>query len=420
MTGMRGLLLLGATGDLARRFLFPAIGTLNDAGRLPDEFRIVGAARDDLTDGVLDSVAGDELPTRMLTYRQIDVGDRESMASAISATPAPAAVYLALPPSVSETAIETIASVGSRSVRRIAVEKPFGDDLESAKKLNTLLARSATDAYRVDHVLGMETVHKLIAMRRDNPVLERLWCSESVHEVDILWEESLALEGRAGYYDRAGALADVVQSHMLQLLALVAMEPARREDDVPVGKLEVLNSVRWTGESRRARYGAGRLADGREVGAYADEAGVDPGRCTETFVEVVVHLDMPRWTGTRFVLRAGKALSRRRKLILLHFRGGGELEIGIDGPKDVVLRLGAAANRTLELRGGGFDEGLPAYAHILADILAGTNAFSVRAEEAEQAWRILEPVLASWNAGNVPLAEYRQAPRDLSSGSTAR
>jgi glucose-6-phosphate 1-dehydrogenase len=191
---------------------------------------------------------------------------------------------------------------------------------------------------------------------------------------------------------------------MLQLLALVGMESAAVAGDVHTRKLDVLRSVRVTG-SRRARYTAGQLADGREVPAYADEEGVDPGRCTETFAEVVFELESPRWSGTRFVLRTGKALARRRKLVLLRFRGGGELELGIDGPEDVVLRL-AAANDPLELRAPAPGDGLPAYAHVLLDVLDGTSALSISADEAEQAWRIVGPVLAAWEAGEVPLEEY--------------
>jgi glucose-6-phosphate 1-dehydrogenase len=400
---IRTLVLLGVTGDLAKRYLLPALGALDAAGRLPSGFSVVGAARGELDADGLRRLAGDDLPPGMLTYRSVDLADPASVRAALDGVAEAAAVYLALPPRVFTTTIETLGEVGLPSGSRIVVEKPFGDDAESARQLNALLADE--DAYRVDHVLGMETVHNLVAMRRANAVLEQLWNGESVEQVDILWEETLALEGRAGFYDHAGALKDVLQNHMLQLLALVGMEPSGNDSNLQERKLAVLRSAR-PAHSRRARYTAGQLADGREVPSYADEEGVDPDRFTETFAEVALELDSPRWSGTRFVLRAGKALSRQRKLVLLRFRDEAELEIGIDGPEEVVLRLSGGANKALELRAEVPGEGLPAYAHVLLDVLGGTSALSVGGEEAEQAWRVVAPVLDDWETGRVPLEEY--------------
>jgi glucose-6-phosphate 1-dehydrogenase len=252
----------------------------------------------------------------------------------------------------------------------------------------------------------MNTVQNLVAMRRANPAFDRLWSGESVERVEILWEETLALEGRGEYYDRAGALKDVVQNHMLQLLALVGMELPVSEAELHERKLDLLASARVSAGSRRARYTAGRLGDGREVRAYAEEEGVDPDRATETFAEVALEVETPRWTDTQFLLRAGKALASRRKLILLHLRGGGALELGVDGPDDVVLRLAGAATEPLELRAAAPGDGLPAYAHVLLDMLGGTSAFSVGGAEAEQAWRVVAPVISAWEAGEVPLEEY--------------
>jgi glucose-6-phosphate 1-dehydrogenase len=403
---IRTLLLLGATGDLAKRFLLPALGVLVDRGLLAEGFRIVGAARGELDDEGVRALAGDDIPTQMLTYRAVDLAEPSSLTAALDGTTEPAAVYLALPPAVFATTIESLAELGLPSGSRVVVEKPFGDELESARKLNTLLAQTGIDAYRVDHVLGMETVQNLIAMRRGNPVLERVWNGASVERVEILWEETLALEGRAGYYDSAGAVKDVLQNHMLQLLTLVAMKPPADDGNLNEPKLSVLNAVRVAPGSRRARYTAGTLADGREVGPYVDEDGVDPGRCTETFAEVPLELDDPLWEGTRFVLRAGKALASRRKLAVLRFRGGGELEVGIDGPKDIVVRLAGAASERLELCAPAPGSGLPPYAHVLLDVLGGTSTLAVGGDEAEQAWRIVAPILATWEAGDVPLEEY--------------
>ena len=400
------LLLLGATGDLARRYLLPALGALQQAGRLPDGFRLIGAAGTALDDEEFRRLVGDALPPDLVTYRSVDLADQASLAAALDRPHDAVAVYLALPPGVFATTIESLGEVGLPTGSRIVVEKPFGDDADSAAALNRLLVKTGHDAYRVDHVLGMETTRNLVALRRANPVLERIWNAEAVEEVEVLWEETLGLEGRAAYFDRAGALKDMLQNHMLQLLALVGMEPPAHDAELAGRKLDVLRSVRVAPASRRARYTAGTLADGRDVPAYTDEDGVDPARRTETFAEVVLSLERPRWHGTRFVLRTGKALAERRKLVRLSFRGGGGLEVGIDGPEDVVLRLPAAGGDLLELRAPPLGEGLAAYAHVLADVLGGTSALSVGGEEAEQAWRVVAPVLAAWEAGATPLEEY--------------
>jgi glucose-6-phosphate 1-dehydrogenase len=403
---IRKLLLLGATGDLAGRYVLPALGALHAAGRLPDGFRIVGAARGELDEEEVRRLAGDILPAHMLAYRAVDLAEPLSLGAALGDMREPAAIYLALPPAAFAPTIESLAEVGLPSGSRVAIEKPFGDDLESARELNALLARTGLDAYRVDHVLGMETVQALVAMRHRDRVIERLWDGESVDQVDICWEETLALEGRAGFYDHAGALKDVLQNHMLQLLALVGMSPPEREGDVHEQKLAALRSARVAGSSRRARYTAGTLADGREVPSYAEEDGVDAARCTETFVEVVLELDDRRWNGTKFVLRAGKALARQCKLVRLRFRDGGELELGIDGPTDTVLRLRGAGSTLVELLAPGRSESLPAYGHVLLDILTGGSARSVGGDEAEEAWRVVAPIRAAWEAGNVPLGDY--------------
>lgn len=399
------LLLLGATGDLARRYVLPALGALHAAGRLPNGFRVVGAARRALDEDGLRRLAGD-LPPDMLTYHAVDLADPSSLAAAVDGIREPIAAYLALPPGVFATTIESLGALDLAPGSRLVVEKPFGDDFQSARVLNGLLARSGVEGYRVDHVLGLATVQSLVAMRRSIPVVERFWNGEKVEQVEIRWEETLALEGRAGYFDRAGALKDVLQNHMVQLLALVGMELPTDTTELHERKLDVLRTARIAGTSRRARYTAGRLADGREVPDYADEDGVDASRCTETFAEVALELETPRWSGTCFVMRAGKALARQRKLIVLHFGHEGELEIGIDGPEDIVLRIAGTASEALELRSLAPSDGLPAYAHVLLDVLDGTNELSVGAEEAEQAWCVVAPVLAAWEAGKIPLEEY--------------
>jgi glucose-6-phosphate 1-dehydrogenase len=207
-----------------------------------------------------------------------------------------------------------------------------------------------------------------------------------------------------------------MQNHMLQVLCVLAMEtPASSDEGEPRdARMAVLSAARILGDdaathTRRARYTAGRIGD-RDVPAYADEEGVDPDRCTETFAEVQLVLDTPRWRGTRFVLRAGKALGERRKEAVVRFRGAdsqparGYLRIGIDGPHDLELRLSGGAPVTLTAPPP--SSALPPYGHVLRDLLAGGSALSVRGDEAEEAWRVVDPVLAAWREGAVPLEEY--------------
>jgi glucose-6-phosphate 1-dehydrogenase len=192
--------------------------------------------------------------------------------------------------------------------------------------------------------------------------------------VEVLWEETIALEGRAGFYDAAGALKDVVQNHMLQLLSLVAMEPPASAAELHDGKVQALRRTRGAGPTRRARYAG-----------YAQEEGVDPARGTETFAEVLLAVDTPRWAGTTFRMRAGKALAHDMKGLILHRADGSEERIEVD-------RLGTGEQ--------------PAYRNVLADLLGGGSALSVGGDEAEEAWRIVMPVLRAWAASGVPPEEY--------------
>jgi glucose-6-phosphate 1-dehydrogenase len=432
--------LLGATGDLAGRYLLPGLAALEAAGRLPEGFEVIGGSRENLDDdafrrsaaGRLEEHAADvpalarEAMVRSLRYRSVDVTDAESVASLVEPGRGPVAAYLALPPALFPATVAALGSVGLPAGSRVLLEKPFGEDLASAMALNRLLADALGPAgeqavFRVDHVLGMATVQNLLAMRLANSVLEAVWNSDHVEQVEILWEETLGLEGRAGYYDGAGALKDVVQNHMLQVLSLIAMEPPSGLEarDLHDRKLEALRSIRplaaadVAGRTRRARYTAGRLATGEVVPAYAEEDGVEPERETESFAELALELDSERWAGTPFVLRAGKALSRRRKMAIVRFRVTGgranELWIGVDGPDDVSLHVTGGTPESpvpLSLRAAPPWSELPAYGRVLLDALSRRSTLSVGSDEAEEAWRIVTPVLDGWAAGAVPLEEY--------------
>jgi glucose-6-phosphate 1-dehydrogenase len=448
------LVLFGATGDLTGRYLLPALARLHAAGRLPSGFRIIGAAYEGYDDETFRQIAGEHLDRyapevpiadrvvllQSLTYRRVDVSDADSVAQVVDRA-GPVAAYLALPPGLFPAAVTALGELGLPVGSRIALEKPFGENLESAVELNRLLARVAgvggeQAVFRVDHFLGLETVQNLLGARLANRVLEPVWNSAHIAQVDIVWEETLTLEGRARYYDRAGQLKDMVPNHLMQVLCLIAMEPpsSLAERELRDRKLDVLRSVRTlsptdvASHTARARYAAGRIGD-RAVPAYVDEDGVDPSRDTESFAELLLELDSRRWQGTRFRIRTGKALGRKRLEVVVRFRPvprlpfgtalaqppANQLRIGldVDDPGDLTMHLtGVAAGAPpglvpLTMAAELPTPELPEYSRVLLDILAGDSALSIRGDEAEQAWRIVMPVMEAWAEGRVPMQEYR-------------
>jgi glucose-6-phosphate 1-dehydrogenase len=439
------LAIFGATGDLTARYLLPGLAALRAAGHLGGGFLLTGAGREGWDSGEFQRWADTQLSRHAghlpaaarravasaSRYRQADVKDPGSVAAVIAGGE-PVAAYLALPPAVFPAAVSALHDAGLPPDSRIVLEKPFGEDLHSAIELNRLLAGCVPEraVFRVDHFLAMTTVQNVLGTRLANRVLEPIWNSAHIAEIDITWDESLALEGRAGYYDRAGALKDMLQNHLLQLLCLVAMEPpvSLGERDLRDRKMDVLRSVRPLTDAdvirrtRRARYTAGRIG-GRQVRAYADEEGVDPARRTETFAEVELGLDNWRWPGTVFRLRTGKALGNDRKEVAVRFRHVPHLPFRHTGEElPNVLRFGLdPENLSLELTGIGAHAGvlapltltarpappeLPAYGRLLLDVLNGNAALSIRGDEAEESWRVLTPVLTAWSKDLVPLREY--------------
>jgi glucose-6-phosphate 1-dehydrogenase len=438
------LAIFGATGDLTGRYLLPGLAALRASGQLGDRFRLIGAGREDWDDekfqqwasAQLDRHAGELSPAARqvvvsaASYRRADAGDPGSVAGVIGAD-GPVAAYLALPPAVFPAAVSALHHAGLPDGSRIVLEKPFGEDLADAVELNRLLDETVPEqaVFRVDHFLAMATVQNLLGSRLANRVLESMWNSTHIAEVEIVWDESLALEGRAGYYDGVGALKDMLQNHLLQLLCLVAMEPplSLGERDLRDRKVDVLRSVRPVtsadvgDRTRRARYAAGEVR-GHAVPAYVDEDGVDPAHGTETFAEVELELDNWRWPGTTFRLRTGKALGRDRKEVAVRFRpvphlpfGAGEaapnvLRFGLD-PESVTLELAGIGARSrsltpLTLAAQLEPPQLPAYGRLLDDVLSHDASLSIRGDEAEESWRVVTPVLDAWHAGLVPLEEY--------------
>ena len=459
---IRRMAIFGATGDLTPRYLLPAVARLHEAGMLPEGFEISCLARDDWDTGAFrgfvearlaEHAADVAAPARselveMLEYHWADATDRERVAEVLGASGEPVVVYLALPPAVFASVIETLSDIGLPEGSRIVVEKPFGEDLESARELNRLLHEAFPEeaVFRADHFLGLQTVQNVLGLRFANRVFEPLWNHDHVERVEIVWDETLALEGRASYYDTAGALKDMIQNHLLQLLCLVAMEPplTLHERDFRDRKADVLRAVRRLSpeeaerRSVRAHYTAGRIGD-REIPAYVEEEGIDPERETETFAQVILAVDNWRWSGVPFVLRTGKALSRDRAELAVHFKPVPHLAFGQrTEPHPNVLRLRLDPDRihlTVNVNGLGdpFDlerielgaelvpQDPPAYGRLLLGVLEGDPTLSIRADEAEESWRIVEPILEAWREGKVPLLEYpagSDGPREAAEAQT--
>jgi glucose-6-phosphate 1-dehydrogenase len=439
------LTVFGATGDLTARYLLPALAALQSAGHLGDRLRLTGASREGWSSeqyrewiaAQLDRHGGPvpadakKAIAASARYLRCDVTDPADVADALDGD-GPVAVYLALPPALFPRVVTALHEAGLPAGSRIVLEKPFGEDLAGAQQLNLLLADLVPEqaVFRVDHFLAMTTVQNVLGSRLANRVLEPLWNSTHIAEVEIVWDETLALEGRAGYYDHVGALKDMVQNHLLQLLCLVAMEPpiTLGERDLRDRKVDVLRSVRRLTEhdvmhrTRRARYLPGRIGD-HDIPAYVDEEGVSPQRRTETFAEVELELDSWRWAGTTFRLRSGKALKEDRKEVAVRFRSVPHLPFGHSGQAlPNVLRFGLEPEGlALDLTGIGSHAHeltplsltarmeppvLPPYGRLLLDVLQGDPALSIRGDEAEEAWRVLEPVLSAWEKDLVPLEEY--------------
>lgn len=442
------LMILGATGDLTCRYLLPALAELAGSGRLPVEVDIVGVGRESWDDDEfrlhasrcfdhrasgLSPSARDDLVRRM-RYVAADLTRPPALRSVVEGAPGPVVAYLALPPALFRPVISGLATAGVDPASRVVVEKPFGTDLRSATELNAVLRRHfpETSVFRMDHFLGKQTVQNILGLRFANRLFEPLWCKEHVERVDIVWDETVALEGRAGYYDRNGALRDMLQNHLLQLLCLVAMERPDGLGERPLrdAKVEVLQAVRRLdpGEvalhTTRARYTAGDVGE-RSVPDYVAEPGVDPALGTETFVEATLFVDNPRWEGVPFRLRSGKALANDRREVRITLRPMGRLPFGqLDEPGPNSLTLAMDPDRLsadLALNGAGdpfcldaarwelelAPQDLSAYARLLADVIEGDPSLSIRGDEAEECWKIIEPILAAWEQGASPLRHYR-------------
>ncbi len=455
------LLLFGATGDLARRMLLPSLYALHLDRLIAPDLRIFGTARSDLDDaGFRDlTLAALEqfLPegrkneaemrafAERLAYQQLDASKQEdfaALASRIGDVSGGLSIFLSTAPSLFEPTIRGLAAAGlARPEVRIGLEKPLGIDLASSRKINDAVAEAFAEGqtFRIDHYLGKETVQNLMALRFANILFEPLWSAQTIEHVQITVAETVGLEGRAEFYDGAGALRDMTQNHMLQLLALTAMEPPAEFDATAIRdeKVKVLRSLRPVAEHEWVigQYGEGAVG-GQPVRGYLDELGKLSR--TETFVAIKAHVDNWRWRGVPFYLRTGKRLAERRSEIVIQFkpvphdifaaRGGqvtaNRLVIRLQ-PEEYVRLLVMAKEPGVDdagivLREVPLDLSLSeafsgtvrriAYERLLLDLIAGDQTLFVRRDEVEAQWQWIDAIRAQWD-------KAQAAPKPYGAGS---
>jgi glucose-6-phosphate 1-dehydrogenase len=439
------LLILGASGDLSARLLLPGLGGLLASGG-GEGVSLWGSGTDDWDDDrwrarVGESFAaagatGDAVDAvvRSARYTQADVTDASEWRRLLGDLDGRVVIYFALPPAVTELACQALTGLELPAGSRLAFEKPFGTDAASAEALNRVVDDLVPEqqVHRADHFLATSTVMNIAGVRFANRILEPLLSAEHVERVEIVFDETLGLEGRAGYYDKAGALVDMIQSHLLQVLSVVAMEPPNTLEarDVRDARSAVLRATKvWNNDaiasSFRARYTAGEI-DGRGLPSYADEEGIPAESRTETLAELVLEVDTARWAGVPFRLRSGKAIGNPRQEIVVTFKEPRHLPTGFSGREEPDrLRIGIALDAgrldvdmnvngpgdpmVLEQVSLGTDLGpgeLAEYGEVLKSIFAADPSLSVRGDAAVDCWRIIEPAIAAWRQNLVPLQEY--------------
>jgi glucose-6-phosphate 1-dehydrogenase len=444
----------------------PAVNDLANRGLLPPGFSLVGFARREWADEDFAQVVHDAVkehartPFREEVWQQLAQGmrfvqgsfdDDESFASLRSTieeldraqgTGGNFAFYLSVPPGSFPVVIQQLKKHGladqtDGSWRRAVIEKPFGHDLRSAEELNALVHEvfAPEQVFRIDHYLGKETVQNILALRFANQMFEPLWNRSYVDHVQITMAEDIGIGGRAGYYDGIGAARDVIQNHLLQLLALTAMEePASFDADaLAAEKTKVLGAVRLPSDlaasTVRAQYTAGWQGGARAVG-YLEEEGIDPSSRTDTYAAIKLEIDNRRWAGVPFYLRTGKRLGRRVTEIAVVFQraphspfdhtateelGQNAMVIRVQPDEGMTVRFGSKVPGTsMEIRdvsmdfayGESFTESSPeAYERLILDVLLGDANLFPRTEEVELSWKILDPIEQFWDTEGAP-AQY--------------
>ena len=465
VAGPCGMVIFGVTGDLARKKLMPAIYDLANRGLLPPGFSVVGFARRDWADQDFAKIAHDSVRDYSRTEFREEVWDQlaegfrfvqgefdddrafDNLRQTIDdldrvrGTGGNHAFYLSVPPRsfgkvIGQLKEHGLAENGPHTWRRVVVEKPFGSDLESAQRLNSVLSEvfPASSVFRIDHYLGKETVQNILAMRFANMMFEPLWNANYVDHVQITMAEDIGIGGRAGYYDGVGAARDVIQNHLLQLMALTAMEePTSFEArSLQMEKLKVLESVvlprRLDRGTARGQYAEG-WAGGVKVLGYHDEPDIPASSTTETYAAIRLGIDNRRWSGVPFYLRAGKRLGRRVTEVAVQFKKAPHLPfhdsateelthnalvIRVQPDEGITIRFGSKVPGTqMEIRdvnmdfayGGSFTEASPeAYERLILDVLLGEPPLFPQHEEVEASWRVLDPVIDFWAARGKPEA----------------
>ncbi|MFL6113031.1 MAG: glucose-6-phosphate dehydrogenase, partial [Catenulispora sp.] len=457
IAGPCGLVIFGVTGDLARKKLMPAIYDLANRGLLPPGFALVGFARRDWADQDFAEEVHQAVkehartPYREEVWRQLsegfrfvsgEFGDKQAFMElketigkldAERGTNGNHAFYLSVPPKFFPGVVEQLHEVGldqgpDNSWRRVIIEKPFGHDLASARELNAIVDAvfPAKAVFRIDHYLGKETVQNILALRFANEMFEPVWNAHYVDHVQITMAEDIGIGGRAGYYDGIGAARDVIQNHLLQLLALTAMEEPVSFDaqDLRAEKEKVLSAVRLPADlgaaTARGQYAAG-WQGGQPVKGFLQEEGIPKDTVTETYAAVKLEIDTRRWAGVPFYLRTGKRLGRRVTEIAIVFNqaphlpfektateelGRNALVVRVQPDEGITMRFGSKVPGTaMEVRdvtmdfgyGHAFTESSPeAYERLILDVLLGEPPLFPRHEEVELSWKILDPIEKFW------------------------
>ena len=426
------LVLFGARGDLARRMLFPSLYRLAAAGRLPDEYRIIGSGRsspdsieqfrDSVREGLtesVDDVDGEvvEKLLSQLSFQSATDDDGAELASQVEQAQselgddAQTLIYLSVPPSAMRPMIEMLGREGLADESRLVVEKPFGTDLASARELADTTQSVADEdrVYRIDHFLGKEAVQNILALRFANGLIEPAWDSDHIESVQIDVPEDLAMEGRGSFYESTGCFRDMVSTHLCQVLGFVAMEPP------PALDAQALRDAKARVFEQMRPLDPDRVVFGQYDG-YRDEDDVADDSEVETFVALEAFVDSDRWRGVPFYLRTGKALAANRRTVTLTFRSprselfpGGRptrdqlvLDLTATPAASVVLNVKKPGPEltlvpaTSELRlapGGDEDGGLDAYERLLLDAIDGDQTLFARGDEVDRLWQVCQPVL---------------------------